>query len=660
MKPGEGQIGTLRWLALGLLGCVAVVASGLLWHASTRSAHSNRPGTEASGLAPAFRTHDFPEVNPPGFDRLKEAANSRWHGGSHGSFSPQASGPPSVAATLGINGQSDPNWTPSDSTVAVSPTRVVEWVNERYGVYDKSLSLKSSGTLPSITGQGSTFDPQVIWDGATNRFYFFADTQVNAGNGNYGLAYGFSKTPSGTTWCSYNINYGTTLPDQPKIGDTKHFWFAGINQYPNGKKWSDTRIVSAQKPPKGKITTCPTVPAATSNAITNSTGSLLFNASGVRQDDPGTKGYAITNDAYLGSTNLELIAMRETSTGLSVNTVAKAIPIGAFTFPADAPQPNGRFVDTIDPRTTLSQSAIDPRFGANMIWTTFNAGGDAGSQVDWFEVNPSTLAVAQQGTAADPGLYVFNGAIAPDRVVQGSTTAFGSNMVLIYSTSSGTATPAVVAVSKIGAGAQSAPVTLKTSSGSDIDFTCSGVGSTCRWGDYAGAVSDIAAPANGDRGRDLRRQHVPERWHVNHSEQLEHLADRAHTLGGRRGHVRLRPAGEFHQGGAEGCAALGEPVDGGDRRPAQHLTADQTGALELTEASREHPLGDAGDGGRHLAEPGRPLQQGADDDARPALAEEREHARQSFVAADRIVSGLVGHGPSLPVRLRLSCRLLNP
>ena len=108
--------------------------------------------------------------------------------------------------------------------------------------------------------------------------------------------------------------------------------------------------------------------------------------------------------------------------------------------------------------------------------------------------------MAPQGTAADPGLYVFNGAIAPDRVVQGSTKAFGSNMVLIYSTSSSTATPAVVAVSKIGAGAQSAPVTLKTSSGSDIDFTCSGVGSTCRWGDYAGAVSDTAAPATGTEG----------------------------------------------------------------------------------------------------------------------------------------------------------------
>lgn len=488
-----------RWLTVGILCCLAVLASGVVWHVSTRSAQSDRSGVGASGLAPAFRTHDFPEVNPPGFDRLKAAADRRWHSGLHGLTSP-VSGPPSVVATLGVDGQHDRNWTPSDSTLAISSTRVVEWVNERFGVYDKSLVLKSAGTLPSITGQASTFDPQVIWDGVTKRFYFFADTQVGVGTGNFGLAYGFSKTTSGTTWCSYNISYGTTLPDQPKIGDTKHFWFAGINEYANARNWTDTRIVSAQKPPAGTITTCPTVPAATSNAITTSTGSLLFNASGVRQDDPGSKGYAITNDAYLGSSNLELVTLKETQTGLSINTVAKAIAIGAFTFPAGAPQPNGRFVDTIDPRTMLSQSAVDPRFGANMVWTSFSAGGGAGSQVDWFEVNPTTLTVAQQGTAGGSGLYAFNGAIAPDRVVHGSTKAFGSDMVMIYSTSSSTATPAVVSVSKIGGNAQSAPVTLKLSPGSDIDFSCQTVGSTCRWGDYSGAVSDLTAPATGTEG----------------------------------------------------------------------------------------------------------------------------------------------------------------
>lgn len=59
---------------------------------------------------------------------------------------------------------------------------------------------------------------------------------------------------------------------------------------------------------------------------------------------------------------------------------------------------------------------------------------------------------------------------------------------------------AVKVVSKVGAGAQSAPRTVVTSAGPGVDFTCR-TSRVCRWGDYAAATPDPAAPLGARTGR---------------------------------------------------------------------------------------------------------------------------------------------------------------
>ena len=87
-------------------------------------------------------------------------------------------------------------------------------------------------------------------------------------------------------------------------------------------------------------------------------------------------------------------------------------------------------------------------------------------------------------------LFVFNGSVAPDRVVTPSGSAHGDSMVVGFTTSSSASLPADRMVSKIGSGAQSNFVLVHQASTVDNDFTCS---PKCRWGDYAGATSDPAA-----------------------------------------------------------------------------------------------------------------------------------------------------------------------
>lgn len=62
-------------------------------------------------------------------------------------------------------------------------------------------------------------------------------------------------------------------------------------------------------------------------------------------------------------------------------------------------------------------------------------------------------------------------------------------MVLGFTTSSSSTFATIRMVSKIGAGAVSGLVTVKASTTSDKNFSCS----PCRWGDYGGATPDPAA-----------------------------------------------------------------------------------------------------------------------------------------------------------------------
>jgi hypothetical protein len=110
----------------------------------------------------------------------------------------------------------------------------------------------------------------------------------------------------------------------------------------------------------------------------------------------------------------------------------------------------------------------------------------------------------QSGAATSTSLFVWNGAVSPDRAVSPAGSGFGSNMVMGFNTSSAQDFSAIQMVSKVGANAQSQFVLVKQSPfGPYIDFSCNGEGrgSTCRWGDYSGASPDPAASLTGTSGK---------------------------------------------------------------------------------------------------------------------------------------------------------------
>jgi hypothetical protein len=231
-------------------------------------------------------------------------------------------------------------------------------------------------------------------------------------------------------------------------------------------------------------------------------------------DDSGGTGYVVGNAdltdpvaAPGGSANF-LTLFEVSTTGfdgaghpLAGISGPQAVGVNAYQIPANAPQKgSSALLDTLDGRLEHAVAAIDPSRGASgqiAVWTAHAVFGGPGSEERWYEIDPATASTFQTGAAGSASLFVWNGAISPDRANNGTSAAFGDSMAMSVSTSSSTTYPAIQFVWKKGSNAQTGLNLLLQSPGPNVDFSCS----PCRWGDYSGATPDPAADQLGTAGR---------------------------------------------------------------------------------------------------------------------------------------------------------------
>jgi hypothetical protein len=404
----------------------------------------------------------------------------------------------------------DPNSAPSDSTSAVGATRYVELVNRKYAIYDKTSNAPlHAGTLNTLFGAGpsvSTHTPQIIWDPSTRRFYYAGVTRADASHNE--LAVGFSKTATptnGTTdWCKYFLfGYGEEIPDSPRLGDTANFAVIGVNVIgANGITYLRSDMVAMSKPAGGNQCPAPTTfKLGGAASIKNADGTSARSPLPINQMDSSSTGYALAPQVHTSSASkLSLFRIRRNADGTpNVDFTGSDVPVPSYSVPDDAPQPGTtRTLPTGDARLTQGVSAIDPvHSNAVGIWTQHTVNGGAGARVRWYEINPVRRTLIQTGVAQHASMFMFNGAISPNRVVDGATRAFGGSMVLQLNTSSSATLPAIRAVSKVGVAAQSASRLLKGSPAPLDDFTCTT--GRCRWSGYASATPDPTPPPGTSR-----------------------------------------------------------------------------------------------------------------------------------------------------------------
>ena len=463
-------------------------------------------------------TRGYLASNEAAYRRAKAAANAQAATRVGARRAPAAALAP--VQVSGFDGSVDPNSAPSDSTSNVGSTRFIELVNTKIAIYNKTSTVPlSTGTLNDLAGaSGNAFDPQIMWDAQTNRFYYAMDVSVSATTNL--VALGFSKTASPnnatTAFCHYNVNFGADLPDYPKLGDSQFFWIVGSNVFNSAEAFLGSDLFALSKPGSAAITTCPAASAFKFGEgfnLQDPNGQQAFTPVPANEIDNNAVGYVTARTGSLPSTRLSIHRVtRNATTGnpvFQMNGTAVVVP--SYAVPPSAPQRSGfansaKTIDTMDARPTQSVAAIDPAhnnaFGLWVQHTT--ATSPAGrSEVRWYEINaqPTTNALVQRGKATNAAYFAFNGAISPDRARNGSTLSFGGNMVLGFDTSATTSFPAVRMLSKLGTSTQSGHVLVRSSAGNYGGFDCAGADNSCRWGDYAGASPDPIAATGATSGR---------------------------------------------------------------------------------------------------------------------------------------------------------------
>ena len=429
---------------------------------------------------------------------------------------PTAAAPQTVRSWEGIR---DPRVTPSDSTGAIGPTRYIELINLRYAIYNRTSNVHlARGSLKELTGEpprADVFDPQIIWDATTRRFYYVAADIINATDNR--IAFGFSKTDtpsSAADFCKYVVRFGSRFPDYPKLGDNEGLLLIGANSFEEADsgqfRYLGSDLISITKPPAGSG--CPRRDQFTVDTETRLFGAdqrLATTPVPANQIDTREAGHVVatSNGVYTqGRADvLSIYRVTENPNGTMDLDGPKALPVPSYAIPANAPQPGtSNVLDTLDARNTQAVEAYDPSPGEMALWTQHTVLGGSGAKVRWYEIDPNFPfpSILQRGFLRSfEGTYFFNAAISPDRMVNRSTGRFGNAMVMGYNTSSKARRPDIRMVSKVGSAPMSGSTLIKRSPRIMDDFFCQDFNHFCRWGDYSAATPDPLVLVGGDTGR---------------------------------------------------------------------------------------------------------------------------------------------------------------
>ena len=425
-------------VATFLFGVVPSLASAKSFHlkitsaAAARKAATQDPNRGTLSVAARRAIHrGYLVPNQARYDRQKARSTRRAASGE--ALTAPVSGPlaPSIISGRSWQGINSTNVAPPDETSAVGTTRYIELVNVKFAIYNKtSNSPITTGGINSLVGASSTddvFDVQIIWDPTTSRFYYAADDVVSSSNNR--LAFGFSKTASPSSaadFCKYTAGFGANFPDFPKLGDSQFFMMIGSNVFSGTGPFVGSDLLAISKPPAGA--SCP----AASSFKADDAGPLMTDATtkaftpvAANEIDTKATGFAVARPRPLPATRLSLFKVtKDATTGNPViQSTGTPVTVPAYDLPPNAPQKGSiNKIDTSDARQTQAVAAVDPAHGSKFaIWTqhTINVGGRAA--VRWYEIDTGANSLLQSGTASNPSLFQFNGAISPNRQVNGAT-----------------------------------------------------------------------------------------------------------------------------------------------------------------------------------------------------------------------------------------------
>ncbi len=464
-----------------------------------RSHSIPRIPSETKGFVPA------PLVSVPANTPYNQTANYQPLGAAiSANFDGLGLGTPSFAIT----------GAPPDTTMGVSPTQIVQWVNSQYAVFDKlgNKLLGGTGFLPgnaiwatlpagSLCRDFNRGDPMVQYDRIADRWIL---SQFAFNNGFTLNAQCFAVSTTNNALGTYNLyqfDFGNVLPDYAKIGVWPDAYYTTYNMFTTGSSFAGGRACAYDRAQMllGNVAT---------SVCFNSTTRFAYLPSdfdGTTPPPVGTPNYHISWDWDFTTTAPYTMQLTKFVPNFLVpanSTFTDGFGGAVFSFvafPLDANTiaPCNDSPDACAPQlgTTQKLDTLGDRHMYRLVYRNFGT-HDALLFTQSVDINPAAVAAQLRwweirNPGANPPVVYQNSTYNPNATYRWmGSAAFDKlgNIGIGFSASSATMNPAI----RIAGRRRTDPINLLRTEQTVIAGTGSqGVASSLsRWGDYSAMQID--------------------------------------------------------------------------------------------------------------------------------------------------------------------------
>jgi hypothetical protein len=382
---------------------------------------------------------------------------------------------------------------PPDPIVAAGPDRLVAMVNSELAIFDKSGAPLFRQALNGTAGffgaagaRGTVFDPWVVYDHASERFFALGIELSGSSRVFVCLAVSRNAAPvSGLDWHTYRIDF-THLADGTGLGSGAHF-----PDYPKMSVGQDAVYVTGNYAPisVGSGRYAGITALAKAPLLKGDPASKLYEEHFAGSNVFPLQPYAASPFQYfaesVGTGTIRLHALDERFQDPARQTVELSVP--EFAPPVDVPQLGGGV-----PLDSLSERVMTGLWRHGSAWFAHPivdpAIGDGETVVRWYEVATNGFPAGEpellQSGNVDPGpgVHAWSPALAVDAA---------SNMAIGFSLGGGDRYAGAGYTGRLAsdpAGTTTSPVfPYVDGQGNYVNVDTAGRN---RWGDYSGLVVD--------------------------------------------------------------------------------------------------------------------------------------------------------------------------
>jgi hypothetical protein len=384
---------------------------------------------------------------------------------------------------------------PPDTQGDVGPDKYIQVVNMNFAVYSKTgtillgpaaISTIFAG-IPAPWNGTNNGDPVVLYDQAANRWII---TEFSLPSGNYAELVAVSQTSDPTgSWYRYVFQFGTNMPDYPKIGIWPDGYYLSVNQFANGSTWAGVGACALDR--TKMLAGDPTASMVYFNlGATSDPGSMLpADWDGVTPPVANEPNYFVYFNDWSSATEdyLKVWQFHVDWVTPANSTFSEAYSLVTSSFDSElCTATRGRCIP--QPGTSIKLESLSDRLMYRLQYRNFggyramvtnhtvDVDGSGHAGIRWYELRNtgSTWSIYQQGTYSPDASHRWVGSVAMNG---------NGDIALGYSVSNGTSV--YPSIRYTGRRANDAPGIMTVAEQTIIDGTGNQTGSACRWGDYS-------------------------------------------------------------------------------------------------------------------------------------------------------------------------------